>query len=106
MTIVPLQSLKWSHPKLAASLTFQASLHPLRAAYSHPAVVLLLKGLQSWRASLGPDTPSDRIPANSQERTAFKKLLSSMRKHVDDGVALDVSCCPLPSCGYQTALRC
>eukprot|EP00878_Enallax_costatus_P020102 GHUV01021234.1.p1 GENE.GHUV01021234.1~~GHUV01021234.1.p1 ORF type:complete len:521 (+),score=136.35 GHUV01021234.1:1712-3274(+) len=54
-----------------------------------PYVVLLLKALQSWRASLGPDTPSDRIPANSQERTAFKKLLSGMRKHIEDGVTLD-----------------
>eukprot|EP00879_Flechtneria_rotunda_P018141 GHRR01019026.1.p1 GENE.GHRR01019026.1~~GHRR01019026.1.p1 ORF type:complete len:381 (+),score=78.31 GHRR01019026.1:1545-2687(+) len=57
-----------------------------------PYVVLLLVALQAWRASLGPDTPPDRLPANSKEKAALKQTLTDMKRtQSEDCVPLDVS---------------
>lgn len=55
------------------------------------AVVLLLLALQSWRASLGPDTPPSRLPSNSQERSALKTTLNGLRRGEGvDGITMEV----------------
>jgi hypothetical protein len=61
------------------------------AASAAAAVVLLLLALREWRASLGPDTPPNRLPANAAERGAFKQLLQGMRRtQGEDSLPLDV----------------
>ncbi|KAF6256211.1 hypothetical protein COO60DRAFT_135121 [Scenedesmus sp. NREL 46B-D3] len=55
-----------------------------------PHVLLLLLALREWRASLGPDAPADRLPANASERGALKQLLQGMRRcQGEDGLPLE-----------------
>jgi hypothetical protein len=66
-------------------------LNSTAAGAAAAAVVLLLLALREWRASLGPDTPSDRLPANAAERGALKQLLQGMRRcQGEDGLPLEV----------------
>lgn len=58
------------------------------------AVVLLVQALQAWRVSLGPDAAPSRLPANSQERSAFKTALNNLRRGEGvDGITMEVVVC-------------
>lgn len=58
------------------------------------AVVLLVQALQAWRVSLGPDAAPNRLPANSQERSAFKTALNNLRRGEGvDGITMEVCAC-------------
>jgi hypothetical protein len=64
-------------------------------------VVVLLHALQSWRASLGPDTPPSRLPANAAERSAFKAALNALwRSAGEEGLYVEVRCCGA-ACGVR-----
>lgn len=64
------------------------------------AVVLLLQALQSWRSTLGPDAPPNRVPSNSQERSAFKTALNNLRRGEGvDGLTMEVCACYGFGCG-------
>jgi hypothetical protein len=75
-----------------------------RVCVLRPAVVLLLQALQAWRASLGPDTPPSRLPANASERSAFRAALNSLRRSAgEEGLFVEVGAC---ACATDRACVC
>jgi hypothetical protein len=50
-------------------------------------VALLLQAADKWRQEYGSTTPT---PSTSKDRSAFKEMLSSMRRQAED-VPFDVS---------------